>query len=644
MQSLYYSAIGILAIIIHLIINHDMFSKPKEKDNSTIKYYHLYLVSVLFYFIIDALWGFLDYLGNTKLLYADTAFYYLIMGFSTIFCCRYIIEFLNLNKLLGRTLKTFGLLFCFFEIILLIVNLFKPIFFYFDSYGNYHAGVFRNVSLLLQVFMFLCITLISSSVVIKNRKDSNKRNFTIIYFGLAMTVTVITQTFFPFLPLYSIGLVTGTCILHTFIQENIRKEQYEVLESLSEILYSMHVIDLKNDTVEEFNAVHEVKQIVNHKHGAVEMMKQIMTVVSKEEYLEEALKFSDLTTVADRMKNKKIISGEFIGIRTGWYLASFITLEADNEGKPTKVIFTTRIIDEEKRQKEKLIRTTKTDELTGLLNRRAYEEAIYNHNDIPEEEEFIYISIDINGLKIINDTKGHTAGDELIIGACECMKKIFNPYGYIYRIGGDEFVTILFCSITQIADILKDFDRAVENWKGELIDSISVSYGWISKHEEPGASTRQLGAIAEKRMYEAKSAYYRKQGFDRRGQQDAHKALCESYTKILKINITKDTFKIVNINEDEQTEENVFSNKISEWLVSFGESGQVHPEDLEEYLKMTNLQYMKDYFRENRNALHIFYRRKFGNEFKPVMMEIIPANDYSNENQNLFLYVKNIGK
>ena len=53
---------------------------------------------------------------------------------------------------------------------------------------------------------------------------------------------------------------------------------------------------------------------------------------------------------------------------------------------------------------------------------------------------------------------------------------------------------------------------------------------------------------------------------------------------------------------------------------------------------------MKDYFASDKTSLHIFYRRKFEEGFKQVMMEIIPADDYSNDNQSLFLYVNNIEK
>jgi len=642
MQSFYYSAIGVLAIVVHVIINYEMFSKPKGQDRVTEQYFHVYLLTVLLYYITDALWGIFDYFGKTKFLYIDTVAYYIAMGLSVIFCCRYIISFLDLNKILKGILNAFGPLFFLAEIAALIINAFTPIFFYFDAEGIYHAETFRHIALFVQIIMYAGITLISLIVAIKGKGNSTKRNITIFIFGSVMTAAICLQGHFPLLPLYSLGLMIGTSVLHVFIQEDTKNEQYEVLNSLAEIFYSMHVIDLVNDTVDIFNSKNEVKQIVNHRHGASEMMKQVITTVTSKDYLEQVLEFTDLSTVAERMKNKKLIFKEFVGNRLGWVSCSFITMEADEEGRPTKVIFSTRVIDKEKRKEEFLIRTSHTDEMTGVFNRRAYEKDIYEHNDIPEEKDFIYVSIDVNGLKVINDTKGHLAGDELIIGATQCMTETLGQHGKIYRIGGDEFVAILFVTPEEVSKILTDFDNSLLNWKGKLIETISVSYGWISKEEKPEASVRQLGAIAEKRMYEAKSAHYRKQGVDRRGQQDAHKALCELYTKILKVNLTEDSYQIVNMDESEKTEEKGFAQKISEWLSSFGKTGQVHPDDLEEYLRLTDINYIKNYFASNKTSLHIFYRRKCEDCFKQVMMEIIPASDYKDDNQSLFLYVKDI--
>lgn len=291
---------------------------------------------------------------------------------------------------------------------------------------------------------------------------------------------------------------------------------------------------------------------------------------------------------------------------------------------------------------DEVVRRTQTDQMTGLFNKREYEEKLDEYNDTLEEDNFIYVSIDANGLKQINDTKGHGAGDEMLVGVAQCMQKSFGHHGQLYRIGGDEFIAILFCDDDEIYDVLEDFDKTLDGWSGELVDRLSVSYGWVSRRERPDASVRQLGAIAEARMYEAKSAHYKKQGVDRRGQYDVHKALHALYTKILKINISDDSYQIVSMNNAEQSEEKGFSSRISEWLLAFGKTGQVYQDDLDNYLQMTDLQYMREYFSCNKTPLHIFYRRKYDNGFKPVMMEIIPANDFEINNMRLFLYVKSI--
>ena len=182
----------------------------------------------------------------------------------------------------------------------------------------------------------------------------------------------------------------------------------------------------------------------------------------------------------------------------------------------------------------------------------------------------------------------------------------------------------------------------VKNWQGKLVDSLSVSLGYVTVEEIQGLSIIEVASFADKRMYESKSEYYKKKGMDRRGQADAHRALCNLYTKILKINITDDTYSIVNMDVSEQTSEKGFADTISGWLTGFGKSGQVHEDDLEEYSNKTDLEYLREYFKAGKTSISIQYRRKYANGFELVVMDMIPADDYSAENQTLFLYVKNI--
>lgn len=285
-----------------------------------------------------------------------------------------------------------------------------------------------------------------------------------------------------------------------------------------------------------------------------------------------------------------------------------------------------------------------TDKLTGLRNRKAYGDDIFYYPDVPPEKDFVYVSLDVNELKIANDSLGHAAGDELLAGAAECINTCFGAYGRTYRIGGDEFAAIIFADADRLAKIKKDFEHTFLNWTGELVDHLSISVGYAAKSEYPEETVLEIAKHADEEMYKDKSKHYREKGIDRRGQQAAHTALLGLYTKILKIDITNDTYRIINMDTAEQSAEMGFDSTISGWFSGFGKSGQVHPDDLDGYLAKTDLQYLRDYFSQDKNLLSVFYRRKKGEDYEEVVMEMIPANDYTPDVQTLFLYVKNIDK
>lgn len=169
----------------------------------------------------------------------------------------------------------------------------------------------------------------------------------------------------------------------------------------------------------------------------------------------------------------------------------------------------------EKYEKEKYIYTSNTDELTKCLNRHAYEADIQK---LDLNSEWVYISLDLNGLKQTNDKMGHSAGDELICAASSCMKFAFASYGKIYRIGGDEFVVLLTQSVSDLQHILKVFDSTISNWHGKYSNSVSVSYGIVQSSEQEFDSILSVSKLADERMYKNKSNYYKISGNDRRRQ------------------------------------------------------------------------------------------------------------------------------
>ena len=153
------------------------------------------------------------------------------------------------------------------------------------------------------------------------------------------------------------------------------------------------------------------------------------------------------------------------------------------------------------------------DDLTGLRNRRSYEEQISGFR-VNMPSDIWVIIVDINGLKETNDTFGHKAGDELIVGAAECLKKSFGDIDSIYRIGGDEFCVMVSGTEEYIKDCLDKLESHNASWQGDFINSISVSYGFVFSHRYE--TFDNVLRAADKDMYEFKREYYMNSDNDRR--------------------------------------------------------------------------------------------------------------------------------
>ncbi len=147
-----------------------------------------------------------------------------------------------------------------------------------------------------------------------------------------------------------------------------------------------------------------------------------------------------------------------------------------------------------------------SDQLTQFGNRYAMNAHI---DRIPDGESVGVVFCDVTGLKQVNDTKGHTAGDKLLLSACESLKRVFSYYE-LFRIGGDEFLAL--CpGIGE--EMLKEKVEALKKDMRENSVIMAVGAVW---QKEGKKNIDRLLSDSEKLMYEDKSAYYKAAGIDRR--------------------------------------------------------------------------------------------------------------------------------
>ena len=137
--------------------------------------------------------------------------------------------------------------------------------------------------------------------------------------------------------------------------------------------------------------------------------------------------------------------------------------------------------------------------------------------------------------------------------------------------------------------------------------------------------------------------YWREADSDTITMVDALSTLSEIYSKILKINLTTDSFQVIKVSEYERTR---FANRLSritDWWREFGESGHVHEEDLEVYREFTDAERLRTVFRaDSVGAQSCRYRRLVGDSYRWAQTELMPSIEYEDDNQVLILYIKDI--
>ncbi len=162
----------------------------------------------------------------------------------------------------------------------------------------------------------------------------------------------------------------------------------------------------------------------------------------------------------------------------------------------------------QKKEYAALTKIAYIDNLTGLPNRVSCDERldVFNKSD----KNFCLLSLDLNGLKEVNDNAGHPAGDKLLKSFADTLKAVIGDLGVCTRIGGDEFLVLIEKTTPMELDKrLVKLDQELLELDKKVPDvNHSVSYGYAFREEVEDGDTHSVFMLADQRMYDYKRAHY----------------------------------------------------------------------------------------------------------------------------------------
>ena len=288
----------------------------------------------------------------------------------------------------------------------------------------------------------------------------------------------------------------------------------KIAEALAADYFLIYYVDLENDHFIEYSAHEDFRKLEIEEEGFDffgTSRKNAMVHVYEDDRKLFISTIEKESLVAELEKNGscsiryRLILGD-----VPTYVSLKATMIEDDHGK--HIIIGVSNIDSQVRREQETARElgvvrqlVNRDHLTGVKNKYAYSEAEKAIDDdiaIGIAKDFAIVVCDVNGLKVINDTYGHSAGDKYIKDGCKLICDVFR-HSPVYRIGGDEF-----CAILKGADFQRS-PELMDEIETQVRDNIakggvSIACGIASFDPESDGSVKSVFERADEAMYRNK--------------------------------------------------------------------------------------------------------------------------------------------
>jgi len=267
---MYYSAIGIVSLILHFIINREALRKIDEKPGieeawiREARRYRYFLISAVFYYIIDAAWGILYEYHHIPalfpLVYSDTVLYFIFRLLTMLTWILFVVAYLDKRKRPSKALTYVVWTLFILGLIYLMINHFHHFIFSFNDNHEYIAEPGRYIAFILQIILYLITSIYILSMALRSLGNERVRYTAVGLTTLVMALFQIIQLLYPLLPIYSMGLIIGSSMIHSFVEEGEKREKeiYDnIARSLAEVYEAIYYIDIETGEYREFSTSRE---------------------------------------------------------------------------------------------------------------------------------------------------------------------------------------------------------------------------------------------------------------------------------------------------------------------------------------------------------------------------------------------------
>lgn len=299
--------------------------------------------------------------------------------------------------------------------------------------------------------------------------------------------------------------------------EHAREERktYQRLSALNGNLLVLYLVDPESGQYSEFSSSKGYDGLGIEKQGAdffgTTFRNSMWTVHPKDQKLFHSLITKEKILSAIRKDGVFVLNYRMVAGNLPAYVQLKAALD-EEDGKPQLIIGILDIDAQVRNEQEyayKLSAATRManmDALTGVKNKHAYVDMERQLNEQIEEcdgIEFAIVVCDINELKQINDTKGHSAGDLYIRKACRIICNVFQ-HSPVFRVGGDEFSVI--CQGNDYAHIDELMEKMdAENERNKKAGDVQIACGMALFDRRRNRSVESVFEQADRRMYEHKA-------------------------------------------------------------------------------------------------------------------------------------------